>query len=473
MKKIVSIFERLGLGGGGKIKAVYKRMNAFAEMRGVEPILLTIDHGPKVKLNFAKLISSGEIAPGVSLLSVPEACLRAAVEQGVQAYADWPEYDESVVSGRRITYFQGGNPVMTDHDRATLVGRVTMRTVFIPDRQHEATLIDGIVAQIVQRNADQTIEITDFAAGYPIRWTKSLGRDFVAGKNLISGTSYRMIRAFNRSFFEMIHWDDSVVFFDGVTVAYLSPAVKAPRALFLHADHRGPDGNIVPRSKFLIENFEGEAIITSTEVHRKEIEADLTPSANLHVIPHVCEVGDPHETQRNNIVTVSRLDLTGKPIQECIKAFCLIKDEFPDVDYLIYGEGSGQAKLEALIARMGCGDRVKLMGYTTEPLSVFQGAILSVYPTMTEGFGLSILEALSNGCPVISYDVNYGPRELIRPGENGALVPPGDLKAIARSMREILRNPKKHQRGARAGLGRYTQQKYRSNYLDLVRGLIN
>lgn len=142
------------------------------------------------------------------------------------------------------------------------------------------------------------------------------------------------------------------------------------------------------------------------------------------------------------------------------------------MDYLIYGVGSGQPKLESQIAALRCGDRVRLMGYTNRPLDVFRGAIASVYPTLTEGFGLSILEALSNGCPVISYDVNYGPREMILPGIKGELVKPGDIEALAGAMRRVLSRPAHYQRGTSLGLERYTRQAYLSNYRAFVKALV-
>ncbi|MGV8988748.1 MAG: hypothetical protein ACOH2H_21015 [Cypionkella sp.] len=73
------------------------------------------------------------------------------------------------------------------------------------------------------------------------------------GKNLINDKIYRLQRAFACSFFETIVWGQAVVFFDGVTSAYLSSVTKAQRALFLHAAPRGHKGDIVPRSRYLIE----------------------------------------------------------------------------------------------------------------------------------------------------------------------------------------------------------------------------
>ncbi len=472
MTKVFSIFERIGLGGGGKVRAVYHRLNAFAEMPEFDPILLNLDHNPNQTLKFAELKANGTIAPRVRYMTVPEACHHAAVDAGVQPFTDFPEFDETEKKGQKIVYLNKGETVMIDRTKKTPIGMVTKRTVPIAGRERLFKMINGEVHQLIERQEDGIVETTDFTSSLPVRWTKSQHGNFVIGRNLITDTICRMERIYGQNVFEMINWEDSVVFFDGVTSAYLSPVTTGQRALFLHADHRGPDGEIVPRSKFLIENFKGEAIITSTNVHKAQIEVDLKPSAKLFVIPHFCETEEAPEQERKHLVTVSRLELTGKPIHECIDAFCRIKDDFPDVDYLIYGDGAGKEQLEAQIADLDCGDRVQLAGYTTDPLAIFRGALASVYPTTTEGFGLSILEALSNGCPVISYDVNYGPREMITPGVNGELSLQGDIPAIAEAMRRVLLEPLRYQRDTNAGLERYARSAYLSNYRDTVNVLI-
>ena len=471
MTRVYSIFERIGQGGGGKVKAVYHRMNALAEMHEFDPVLLCLDHGMHHRLNFAELQAAGTIARRVRLMSVPEACLDAAIGAGIRPFDRFPAFDTVEEKGKATIYLLNGEPVMTDRVKDTPLGVLTKRIVGHPEGELEFTLHDGLPWQLVHKLEDGVTEITDFVRGLPIRWMKARGREFIIGKNLIDGKIYRMPRAFGCAFFELIPWQDALVFFDGVTSAYLSSVTKARRALFLHADHRAPDGQIVPRSRFLIENFKGEAIITSTHVHKRQMEADVTPAADVHVIPHFCETSGKPAEQRQHLVTVSRLELVGKPIHECIDAFCSIMDEFPAVDYLIYGLGSGQAQLEDQIAALNCGHRVRLMGYTNRPLDVFQQALASVYPTLTEGFGLSILEALSNGCPVISYDVNYGPREMIEPGTKGELVKPGDIAGLATAMRRVLSNPVRYQQATGNGLDRYTRKAYLANYRHFVQTL--
>lgn len=443
-------------------------MNALSAMCGIDAKLLILDHSSNQKLKFAELKANGTIAPEVQALTVPEACEGAALKAGVQPFDSFPDFDAKEFKGKKTVYSQNGTTVMIDRTSESLIGVINKRTVYLKGRKLRYTLVDGFVHQLVEQKPDGAVETTDFVKSLPIRWRKSKDGEFVIGKNLITDTICRRERIFGQNLFEMIDWDDAVVFFDGITSAYLAPVTTAQRVLFLHADHRGPDGKVVPRSKYLIENFKGETIITSTYVHKAQIEADVTPSAEVHVIPHFCEQGQVQKQERKHLVTISRLELKGKPIHECIEAFCNVMHDFPEVNYLIYGSGSGQQRLEDLIAQLGCGDRVQMAGYTSEPLAVFQKSLASVYPTTTEGFGLSILEALSNNCPVISYDVNYGPREMIEPGRNGELVQPGDIKAVEDAMRRVLSDPLRYQLEAENGLERYTRDAYLANYRAIV-----
>ena len=456
MAVVYSIFHRLGKGGGGKVRAVQHRLNAFAEMRGFDPVLLNLDHHIRQRLNFAALRRAGALHPAVTYASLPDACLGAAVKAGIGVFTDYPAGE---APGARVS-----TPRNKGYDA---LGAVVTRTYQTGKDVSRITLLDDVPYQLNVARPDGSVVTTDFAAGRPIGRWRSLGGEFKGGTNLVTGSFHQMARMFEASLFELVDWTDAVVFFDGITSAYLAPFATPRSILFLHTDHRDPDGRINARARGLIEGYQGAAIVTATEVHRRRLEADLVPARPVEVLPHFIQIEAHPPVPRRHLVTVSRLDLAGKPIDQAIRAFAAIMDDFPGVDYLIHGDGAGEASLKELIARLGCGDRVRLMGYTAAPLAVFRGALAAVCPTLTEGFGLSILEALSCGCPVISHDVDYGPREMID-GRNGLLVPPGDEAALAAAMRHVLADPAPFQQASAEGLERYSRPRYLENYRRLV-----
>ena len=70
----------------------------------------------------------------------------------------------------------------------------------------------------------------------------------------------------------------------------------------------------------------------------------------------------------------------------------------------------------------------------------YQSAECFVLSSHHESFGNVILEAMANRCPVVSFDCQYGPRELIQHEENGLLVPNGDIDGLTEAFLRVLNN---------------------------------
>lgn len=68
----------------------------------------------------------------------------------------------------------------------------------------------------------------------------------------------------------------------------------------------------------------------------------------------------------------------------------------------------------------------------------------SLLTSKYEGFGLTIMESIEVGCPVLSYDVRYGPNEIINHGKNGYLIEKNNIDSLAQHMVDIIENPMQH-----------------------------
>ncbi len=118
-----------------------------------------------------------------------------------------------------------------------------------------------------------------------------------------------------------------------------------------------------------------------------------------------------------------------------IRAFGMISDEFPDWQLRIYGDGGEAAKLRGLVTELGLTGRALLMGGFSPIESEWVKGSIAAVTSSAESFGMTLVEAMRCGLPVVSTDCPVGPREILRDGEDGLLVPTGDAPAIASGLR--------------------------------------
>jgi glycosyltransferase involved in cell wall biosynthesis len=104
---------------------------------------------------------------------------------------------------------------------------------------------------------------------------------------------------------------------------------------------------------------------------------------------------------------------------------------------LIVGSGPEEKKLVSLSSRLNIAERVHWAGWQTDPGPYYAMADIFVCPSLHEPLGNVILEAWSQGTPVIS-TLTHGALELIQDGTNGLLVPCGNAKAISEAVKTLL-----------------------------------
>jgi glycosyltransferase involved in cell wall biosynthesis len=109
-----------------------------------------------------------------------------------------------------------------------------------------------------------------------------------------------------------------------------------------------------------------------------------------------------------------------------------------DIRLLLVGDGPERAALERLSAELGLQNVVRFVGAQAEPFGILEGADLGVVPSRFESFGNAIIEMFAAGIPVVAFDVDYGPREIIRNLENGLLVREVDSEGLAQGLKALL-----------------------------------
>jgi glycosyltransferase involved in cell wall biosynthesis len=165
------------------------------------------------------------------------------------------------------------------------------------------------------------------------------------------------------------------------------------------------------------------------------------------------------------IITVARL-VPHKGQDIGIQALSALTRDFPDLRYILVGEGHDEARLRALAASMGVSGRVGFVGpmrddelpeaYATS--TVYLGASRVDNEINVEGFGISFLEAGACGVPSVAGD-SGGVRSAVRDGETGIVVPPTDTEAVTGAIHSLLLNPDR-----RAQMGRAARHAVETHY---------
>lgn len=165
-----------------------------------------------------------------------------------------------------------------------------------------------------------------------------------------------------------------------------------------------------------------------------------------------------------NLIVLGQL-YRPKGVHYLIQALAMASVDFPKIrlyivgDHIIEEYKDYKDELTDLIWHNKLTDNVIFTGWRKDALEIVSLMDILVHPSLTEGFGRAVLEAMALGKPVIASRVG-GLREIIKDGENGFLVEPGDYRVIAEKLSLLLKD-----KGLREALGREAKKTVFSQYL--------
>ena len=139
---------------------------------------------------------------------------------------------------------------------------------------------------------------------------------------------------------------------------------------------------------------------------------------------------------KSYILFVGRLDVE-KSVDTLISAYSLIKNSHPNVHLIIIGEGSLKSTLEKQATELGVINTTIFLGFQSNPFKYMKNAVCLVLPSVFEGFGCVILEAMACKTPVIATNID-GPKEIITNGNNGLLFTPRNHIELYERLKLIL-----------------------------------
>lgn len=168
------------------------------------------------------------------------------------------------------------------------------------------------------------------------------------------------------------------------------------------------------------------------------------------------EWGEPHKTyvipnvitqiattlsscENKKVIAVGRLTHQ-KGFDILIKVWKKVIFKFPKWKLNIYGDGDIKNDLILLIENEGLNNNITIYPPTTQIYKKMQDSSILVFSSRCEGFGLVLIEAMTNGLPCVSFDCPYGPSDIITDGEDGFLIHNGDIQAMTDKICYLIEN---------------------------------
>ncbi|MFI9003152.1 glycosyltransferase [Streptomyces sp. NPDC053541] len=200
-----------------------------------------------------------------------------------------------------------------------------------------------------------------------------------------------------------------------------------------------------------------DAVTTVTEADARAYRALGLPGVRIDAVPNSVPAPavPPADPAAKVVVAAGRLTAV-KRYDLLIDAFADVVAARPDWKLRIYGTGDAVDDLKKALARqierLGLREHVFLMG-TAHPMEPeWAKGSLAVVTSRRESFGMTIVEAMRCGLPVVSTDCPHGPGEIIEDGVDGRLVPVDDTAAVAAALLGLINDDEARARAAKAAL---------------------
>lgn len=185
-----------------------------------------------------------------------------------------------------------------------------------------------------------------------------------------------------------------------------------------------------------------DKVITLTEADQVEFQKKYGLGSKADYIYNWYDgpVSKNYDSNSQKIIAVGRLEYV-KGYDRMIQAAEKVFAKHPDWTLDIYGEGTYRESITQQIAEAHLENNIFLKGNYPAVIQEYSSHAFCVMTSYYEGFALTLVEALANSLPTVSFDCPTGPREIVQDGINGLLVENGAIDALADAMNRLIENP--------------------------------
>lgn len=265
---------------------------------------------------------------------------------------------------------------------------------------------------------------------------------------------------------------------DAYMVAYMHNAQTS--------DAQNPNDILLNNNyEFLLNNLDKyDAVVSATQKQTKDIKDRFKPTAKSFTIPVGIVKEDSLTSPRvpmndrefGKVIAVARIAWE-KHLDDLVRAVAIAKKEVPQITLDLYGYADtsdnykAKRAVEKVIKDNQLENVVTFKGYTTNIEEIEKNAQVFGLTSRMEGFNLAVMEAISNGMVGVTYDVNYGPNEIIQNENNGFIVPFDDYQAMGQKLIKLFKDPELLQQysdNAYDSAERYSEENVWNSWQELI-----
>ena len=411
---------------GGMTSSMLQRSRAFVTYAGVDVTILTYEHSPNLDAMRTRLRDRGAIIDGIKVANLWEDM--RAWDDGRLRLADdsfqWaaPEDFEPlhqrgdhVDPWKRQLLTASGEPLQIDYLRDDGTVLLSDLAAVPGSRSRRLVLCD---------QSGKPLGSWPHMFPFYAQWFDSLKRDPVAWIIVESKSTANMMMRYQRPDVALLH---------------------VVRGSHLKGGPGGPaERELVTSRKPVIENLDAwDSVVFLTERQHADIEERFGPRENITVLPNSRNL-PPALTKlrrpRGRGVMLASLD-GRKRIAHAVRAMAKVSQLLPRrrLRLDVWGDGPLRPELQTLITKQR--SPVTLRGHSPAAAAQFAEASFSLLTSRSEALPGVLLESMGRGCIPISYDLPYGPSDIITHGVDGFLVPFGDIDALADQIAHVVAMP--------------------------------
>lgn len=155
--------------------------------------------------------------------------------------------------------------------------------------------------------------------------------------------------------------------------------------------------------------------------------------------PALENLNHEYDVKSKKIISVGRLTVQ-KNFTVLVDVARIVLNKFPDYEWHIYGSGPDYEKINRKVIKNNLEGKLILKGQSDNLYNLYKEYSMMVMTSVYEGFPMTLLEGMSNGLPLVSFDIATGPNEIIMDGKNGFLIKPFNVEQMADKISGLLAN---------------------------------